>query len=173
MFCYGFKHWFNNQPFSYCFWTSRLINWKKIVSCRPTYGIRTCSSTKSIWAMYKNAWCEEGFPLAILFWHTSYEDVWYASTSIGKFNGLKTNQKYPDFVLFSVKILVKDEVIRYADSITSSLIKMYTAGDDPEIKQVKELTKSLINRYICASVDPLKRLEVSSYDYTPYYPSRL
>lgn len=112
--------------------------------------------------MYKNAWCEEGFPLTILFWHTSYEDVWYASTSIGKFNDLKTNQKYLDFVLFSVKILVKDEVIRYADSITSSLIKMYTAEDDPEIKQVKELTKSLINQYICASVDPLKRLEVSS-----------
>lgn len=60
---------------------------------------------------------------------------------------------------------MKDEVVRYTESMTSSLLKKYTAQDDPEIEQVKEVTKTLINQYICASVEPLKRLEVSSYEY--------
>lgn len=58
---------------------------------------------------------------------------------------------------------MKDEVVRYTESITTSLLKRYADKDDPEIKEVKEITESLINQYICASVEPMNRLEVSSY----------
>lgn len=59
---------------------------------------------------------------------------------------------------------MKDEVVRYTGSITSSLLRRYTDEDDPEIKEVKEITESLLNQYICASVEPMNRLEVSSYE---------
>uniref|UniRef100_A0A1B6MUW2 Protein MIS12 homolog n=1 Tax=Graphocephala atropunctata TaxID=36148 RepID=A0A1B6MUW2_9HEMI len=59
----------------------------------------------------------------------------------------------------AIRLLVKEEVTRFTDAMTTALIKKY-ANDDPEVEKVKEITKSLIDQYMNASMEPLKTLEV-------------
>uniref|UniRef100_A0A1B6K1J9 Protein MIS12 homolog n=1 Tax=Homalodisca liturata TaxID=320908 RepID=A0A1B6K1J9_9HEMI len=67
-----------------------------------------------------------------------------------------------DFMI-AIRLLVKDEVTHFTDAMTTALIKKY-ADDDPEIGRVKEITKSLIDQYMNASVEPLKTLETQLKD---------
>lgn len=59
-----------------------------------------------------------------------------------------------------MKCAVREEVTRFVGSMTTALIAKYSDQNHPEIEKVKDLTKTLLEKYITSSDQPLKALEV-------------
>lgn len=68
---------------------------------------------------------------------------------------------------------MKEEVSKFAELMCGALIKKYPSKDHPDIEKVKRGVKSLVQRYIVSSQEPLKLLEVRHAKYNHLISSNL